>query len=381
MPHVYMLRCSDGSFYVGSTRDLERRVWEHQEGLGAAYTRHRRPVVLVWQAEYPNVGEAFFWEKRIQNWSRAKREALINGEYDRLPELAKKRFDAPARRGSERSGAASVSDRTSIDPLGRLRAMTRPPEVVAVTDAFLRMVDSPGLVRGLYLHGSLCWGEFFPDSDIDFVAVLDHAPTSGDLAVLDAAHARLRDQFPHRRYEGFYCQPGDLARPPAELGPVPVHYEGAFSRAGRLDVNPVTWHELAERGHVVRGSLPTIHVDLDQLLDFTRQNLDAYWAPMLDGIGKTDDAELGADADAVVWIALGVARLHHLLATRALTSKSGAGRYVLEALDPRWHLLAAEALRLRERQAPESHYDDPAALGRDLRAFLAWTIADGRRLR
>ena len=90
--YVYILQCSDGSYYVGSTRTLEHRVWEHQEGLAADYTRHRRPVKLVWQHQYENVGEAFFWEKRIQNWSRAKREALIRGDYTALPGLAKKDF-------------------------------------------------------------------------------------------------------------------------------------------------------------------------------------------------------------------------------------------------------------------------------------------------
>ena len=90
--YVYILHCADGSYYVGSTRDLGRRVWEHQEGLAAEYTRRRRPVVLVWQQVFENVGEAFFWEKRIQNWSRAKREALMRGDYAALPGLAKKDF-------------------------------------------------------------------------------------------------------------------------------------------------------------------------------------------------------------------------------------------------------------------------------------------------
>ena len=67
-------------------------MWEHNQGLGAAYTRRRRPVSLVWSAEFENVGEAFFWKKRIQNWSRAKREALIRQDYAALPTLAKKDF-------------------------------------------------------------------------------------------------------------------------------------------------------------------------------------------------------------------------------------------------------------------------------------------------
>ncbi|HWJ80731.1 MAG TPA: GIY-YIG nuclease family protein [Nocardioides sp.] len=92
MPFVYMLRCADGSYYVGSTRDLALRLWQHQTGTGAAYTRRRLPVELVWSAEYSNIGDAFFWEKRIQGWSRAKREALIRGDYAALPPLAKKDF-------------------------------------------------------------------------------------------------------------------------------------------------------------------------------------------------------------------------------------------------------------------------------------------------
>ncbi len=96
MPYVYILRCADGSYYVGSTTDLTRRLWQHNEGLGAAYTRRpgRRPVQVAWSHEYRRVDEAFFAEKQIQGWSRAKREALMTGDYDLLPGLAKKDFGA-----------------------------------------------------------------------------------------------------------------------------------------------------------------------------------------------------------------------------------------------------------------------------------------------
>ena len=88
MAFTYMLLCSDESFYVGSTRDLERRVHEHSSGLGASYTRQRLPVRLVWFEEHENVGAAFSREKQIQRWGRAKRMALIKGHYDRLPDLS-----------------------------------------------------------------------------------------------------------------------------------------------------------------------------------------------------------------------------------------------------------------------------------------------------
>ncbi|GAA1913822.1 GIY-YIG nuclease family protein [Nocardioides lentus] len=85
---AYMVRCSDGSYYVGSTTDLEARLHQHDSGTGAVYTRHRRPVVLVWHEEFPRIDDAFAREKQVQGWSRAKREALIRRDYAGLPALA-----------------------------------------------------------------------------------------------------------------------------------------------------------------------------------------------------------------------------------------------------------------------------------------------------
>jgi putative endonuclease len=96
MSWVYILRCADGSFYVGSTRNLERRLAEHNSAEdGAKYTRHRQPVELVWAAECEHIGEAFALEKQIQGWSRRKRQALIDGDYDLVVTLAKRRAGRP----------------------------------------------------------------------------------------------------------------------------------------------------------------------------------------------------------------------------------------------------------------------------------------------
>ncbi|MDF9716396.1 GIY-YIG nuclease family protein [Nocardioides sp. ChNu-153] len=79
MPWAYLLECSDGSYYAGSTVDLERRLTEHQDGVGAAYTRRRRPVRLAWSGEFDRIDEAFAFEKRIQGWGRAKRRVSRAG--------------------------------------------------------------------------------------------------------------------------------------------------------------------------------------------------------------------------------------------------------------------------------------------------------------
>ena len=92
MAWMYILKCADGSYYVGSTRNLDLRLSQHQTGKGSRYTSGRLPVELVYAEEYDSLIDAYGREKQVQNWSRTKREALINGKQELLPALAKKRF-------------------------------------------------------------------------------------------------------------------------------------------------------------------------------------------------------------------------------------------------------------------------------------------------
>ncbi|GAB40548.1 GIY-YIG nuclease family protein [Gordonia sputi] len=89
--YMYILECSDGSYYVGSTRNVESRVEQHNSGQGSRYTRCRLPVRLVYQHECSTIAEAYTLEKRVQNWSRGKRKALIAGDYVLLQQLSRNR--------------------------------------------------------------------------------------------------------------------------------------------------------------------------------------------------------------------------------------------------------------------------------------------------
>nr|WP_319383102.1 GIY-YIG nuclease family protein [uncultured Roseibium sp.] len=89
---VYILRCSNGSYYTGITRkDLETRVSEHQQGVHDGYTARYRPVTLVFNCVFEHVTDAIACERQIKGWRRAKKEALIRGDYELLPELATRR--------------------------------------------------------------------------------------------------------------------------------------------------------------------------------------------------------------------------------------------------------------------------------------------------
>jgi tRNA/rRNA methyltransferase len=87
---AYLLRCADGSYYAGHSDDLEARVAQHQQGLIPGYTHDRRPVTLVWSSDFPTRDEAFAFEQRIKGWSRAKKEALIAGDWPGISALARK---------------------------------------------------------------------------------------------------------------------------------------------------------------------------------------------------------------------------------------------------------------------------------------------------
>jgi putative endonuclease len=94
---VYMLQCADGSYYIGSATgdDLWKRVTEHETGAYPGYTYTRRPVRLVWSEHFERITDAIAVERKIKGWSRAKKEALINGNWSDVTLLAKRRAGRP----------------------------------------------------------------------------------------------------------------------------------------------------------------------------------------------------------------------------------------------------------------------------------------------
>ena len=86
---VYLLRWADGSYYAGHTDNLESRLWQHEQGICCDWTSRRRPVELVWCEAVPTRYEALGFDRRIKCWTRAKKEALIAGDWDQIGWLAK----------------------------------------------------------------------------------------------------------------------------------------------------------------------------------------------------------------------------------------------------------------------------------------------------
>jgi putative endonuclease len=100
-----MLKCADGSYYVGCTTNIDQRFGEHQAGINCAYTSIRRPLEMVWAGEFQGIADAIDAERQIKRWSRVKKEALIRGDYEALPGLSRRgcrpaSFVTPADAGS-----------------------------------------------------------------------------------------------------------------------------------------------------------------------------------------------------------------------------------------------------------------------------------------
>jgi putative endonuclease len=105
---LYILRCSDGAYYTGTTRaDLEQRLAEHQAGHFPGFTATRRPVALVYSEYFDRIVDAITAERQVKGWSRAKKEALMTGNFQRVSQLSQRR--TPIRPHGSRRVAARRS--------------------------------------------------------------------------------------------------------------------------------------------------------------------------------------------------------------------------------------------------------------------------------
>jgi hypothetical protein len=251
-----------------------------------------------------------------------------------------------------------------------------PEPVAAVCRTFLDSAPEE-LVTGLYLRGGLAFGEWVPgQSDIDFVTTLSRRPTSADADSLLRAHEHVAQRHPDVHFGGMHVMAADLAADPASCPPGPTWLEGRFEAEGVLDP-VIAWAELARGGLTISGP-PVgelgIRTDPGRLRDFTRNNLHGYWRGTAEALASLPPE--GASEEACCWCVLGVARLHHLLVTGEMTTKSRAGRWGLECYPSHFHRVLREALRIREG-GPDEYVHEVPARGRDTAEFTAYVVDVG----
>jgi hypothetical protein len=260
------------------------------------------------------------------------------------------------------------------------------PELVrAVVRDFLAAVDAetPGLIEGLYLVGSIAQGDFRPHrSDIDFVAVTARRLRADELVMLQHVHTDLQQRWRRLFFDGIYVTWDDLAADPQDAGPCPAVHEGHLEPEGSGDL--VAWHTLAHHGLCCRGpgvgEFP-VWVDPAVLAAWVDANLETYWRRVL-GPGSRRLRPYGFILTewGCEWCVLGVSRIHYTLTTGAITTKDGAGLHALATFPTRWQRVVEEALRIRRGGRGRSAYWSPLTRRRDVLAFCDMAIADAHRL-
>lgn len=226
--------------------------------------------------------------------------------------------------------------------------MIVPGGVESTTMQYLELIDKalPGQVVGLYLTGSIPLGDYRPGrSDIDGVVVV--AEPLKDFEAVRDVHAQLTEK---PAFDVTYLTAAELASPPSSDKPVVYSQGGVFRVApSGGPVSPVLWSEMARQSLGVRSTPGLIvHDDHEALVEFTRGNLKSYWAAQFDqleaAVVTRPDQEV---PDWVLpWVMLGVPRLHALLATSNIVSKTAAGEHALTVF-PEWSDLITRCLEHR----------------------------------
>ena len=225
-----------------------------------------------------------------------------------------------------------------------------PQPVQLVLKEYIDLINDalPGLLAGLYLHGSLALDAFNPGlSDIDFISITSRRCTRADIDTLRVVHDTLAQRHPHAQLEGSYLQWPDIGQFEDTIAPHPHIHDGVLHPSGYHDINAVTWWILKHRGIAVCGPPPDqlgIEVDWDDLIAKMHHNMNTYWARF-----TTDPRRIAwlLDDYGIQWTVLGVLRQFYTFREGAITSKEGAGNYGLAHTPRQWHRLIREAINIR----------------------------------
>jgi Domain of unknown function (DUF4111) len=209
-------------------------------------------------------------------------------------------------------------------------------------------------LAGLYLHGSLALDAFVEgSSDIDFIAVTHSRLTRSELEKAEEIHKIILDKYQFPEMDGVYITQNDLGK----LG------ECYFFNNGKMNyghfLNPVTWWLLKRKGIVFHGEVPVIEINDNDLVSYTYENMNTYWANRIRTFEKSIDelaqiAESEIDKE-VEWTVLGLLRQFYTLREKDIISKQGTGEYSLKHLPEEWHPIIQDAINIRKGEEDRNY--------------------------
>ena len=258
------------------------------------------------------------------------------------------------------------------------------PLALHAAEACLAMVDrvAPGLVEGFYIVGSVALDDFRPAiSDLDFVIVTGARPGDDLQTALAEGHARLDGEASLPKLDGVYATWDELLMGPFEAPVGPCVEAGLFVSSDIHGRHPMTWGVLRRVAVTLRGPLlagATIWWDPGCLERWAVESVGSYWRPSLSRmlVKCSPEGVCTLDGRAIERTVLGLCRLHYILATGVVPSRSDAGLYGLISLPRTCHRIIEEALRIRREPAAASIYADPEGRHGDVLKFVRVVLAD-----
>ena len=234
--------------------------------------------------------------------------------------------------------------------------------------------ELPGMVEGVYLHGSIALHSFNDSlSDVDFITVVSRRCTAQDIQKLVEIHQQIENAYPRWPLQGSYLQWHDLGQFAESIEPAPYYTDGILYPAGHHDINAVTWWLLKNKGIALVG--PNSHtlnfsVDWDVVVDKMHQNMNEYWATFT----RSPSRMVWFFGDyGVQWTVLGVLRQYYTFREHDITSKIGAGEYALKHVPQKWQRIIQEAINIRNR-TPDSLYRSRINRAVDAFRFMKFII-------
>jgi hypothetical protein len=246
-----------------------------------------------------------------------------------------------------------------------------PLAVRDMTEAYIEGLDKclPGLIVGVYLHGSAALEAFDAQSDVDFLAIIRRKLTCEELVQLTDLHCELNEHYPPFIMEGSYVTNEDLGQ--SIQAP---YFDGFMMTPASIGaLNPITWWVIQERGICLRGLTPknlTFQVSESDLISYVYENMTSYWKKrvrrleQLWVLSQSLPEALPFDLDAEIeWTVLGILRQIYTLKEHQITSKLGAGQYGLDTLPAPYHPIIKEAIRIRNRKDSTLYHSNRERLG------------------
>lgn len=240
-----------------------------------------------------------------------------------------------------------------------------PLAVRGMIDAYIEGLEKclPGLIKGIYLHGSAALEAFDAQSDVDFLTIISRKLTCEELANLTDLHCELNENYSSFIMEGSYVTNEELGQ--SVLAP---YFDGfMMTPASSGALNPITWWLIQKRGICLKGLTPnhlTLQVSEADLVHYVYKNLNSYWKKrvkrmeqQLMPLSLTEVLPFDLDAE-IEWTVLGILRQVYTLKEYQITSKLGAGQYGLDTLPAAYHPIIKEAIRIRKREGNNLYHSN-----------------------